>query len=97
MNTYDEWVQILENYGSALGDAALKRLHIHLSGIEYGPKGEREHLPIQESDLNLKAILQALNDLDCGGRIVCESPILEEDAIHIKDEWNKINTDQAGV
>jgi deoxyribonuclease-4 len=96
MNTYDEWVQILENYGSALGDAALKRLHIHLSGIEYGPKGEREHLPLQESDLNLKAILQALKDLACGGRIVCESPILEEDAIHIKNEWSKLNKDQAG-
>ena len=75
INTYDEWTHILESYGTALGEAALKRLHIHLSGIEYGPKGEREHLPIQESDLNLTPILQALKDLGCRGRIVCESPI----------------------
>ncbi len=87
MNTYDEIVQTLETYGEVLGRSALSRLHIHLSGIEYGPKGEREHLPIHESDLNLDAILQALKDLGCSGRILCESPILEEDAIFIKNEW----------
>jgi deoxyribonuclease-4 len=93
MNTYPEFVQTLETYGEVLGDSAMNRLHIHLSGIEYGPKGEREHLPIQESDLNLDAILQALKDLGCSGRILCESPILEEDAILIKNEWNQTISD----
>jgi len=88
MNTYAEWAQVLEQYAAQLGAEALQRLHIHLSGIEYGPKGEREHLPIQESDLNLDAILQACYDFECGGRIVCESPILEEDTHLIKDKWN---------
>lgn len=97
MNTYEEWVQILGNCGTALGQATLKRLHIHLSGIEYGPKGEREHLPVQESVLNLKAILQALKDLGCGDRIVFESSILEDDAIYIKNEWNQMQTNQAGL
>jgi deoxyribonuclease-4 len=90
MNTYEEWVQTLESYGTILGGAALQRLHIHLSGIEYGPKGEREHLPIDESDLNLDAILQALFDLGCGGRILCESPVLEEDAKLIQEKWNRL-------
>jgi len=94
MNTYREWIQTLETYGTALGQGALERLHIHLSGIEYSPKGEREHLPIQESDLDLKAILQALKDLNCKGRMLCESPILEEDALHIKDKWFQLNKDQ---
>jgi len=90
MNTYDEWINSLESYSSALGWAAMQRLHIHLSGIEYGPKGERKHLPIEESDLDIDAILQALYDLDCGGRIVCESPILEEDALQIQNKWKKL-------
>jgi deoxyribonuclease IV len=92
MNTYDEWIAALNQYQEALGTAALQRLHIHLSGIEYGPKGEREHLPFEESDLNLDAILQALHDLNCGGRIVCESPILEEDAQLIKSKWKELNS-----
>jgi deoxyribonuclease-4 len=90
MNTYDEWVRIIETYKEALGSDALKRLHTHLSGIEYGPKGERNHLPIQDSDFNLVALLRALNDYDCGGRILCESPVMEEDALFFKKLWKEM-------
>jgi deoxyribonuclease-4 len=62
MNTYAEWSRVLENYAGALGQDALRRLHIHLSGIEYGPKGEKEHLVLQDADLDLKAIFKALKD-----------------------------------
>ncbi|MBM3144190.1 MAG: TIM barrel protein [Chloroflexi bacterium] len=90
-NSYEEWVAALEAYEDALGAGSLQRLHIHLSGIEYTPKGEKEHLPVAESDLNLAAILSALKDFGCRGRILCESPILEEDALLIKEKWNEIN------
>ncbi len=91
MNTYDEWVAVLQVYANALGNESLQRLHIHLSGIEYTDRGEQEHLPIQESDLKLEAILQALIDLNCGGRILCESPILEKDALLVKETWQTLS------
>ena len=91
VNSYDEWAHVLEDYGNALGDSALKDLHIHISGIEYGDKGEKEHLPLEESDLDFKAILRALNDFECQGRILCESPILEEDALRCKKTWCEIS------
>jgi deoxyribonuclease-4 len=91
MNTYEEWSQALEAYAVALGAESLSRLHIHLSGIEYTSKGEKEHLPIAESDLNLDAILQALHDHQCQGRILCESPILEEDALMMQERWVQIS------
>jgi deoxyribonuclease-4 len=87
MNTYEEWARVLEAYGKNLGEAALQRLHIHLSGIEYGPKGERNHLPIQEADLDLQALYQALKAYNCAGRILCESPAMEEDALLMKEKW----------
>lgn len=90
MNTYDEWARALEVYGDALGDKALKRLHTHISGIEYTDKGEKEHLPIQESDLVLDVILQALLDFECQGRILIESPIMEEDALMVQKQWQQI-------
>ena len=90
LNTAQEWGEILNIYASVLGDDALKRLHIHLSGIEYSAKGEKNHLPIQESDFNLKGLFQALRVKDCGGRILCESPILEDDALMMQSLWNKI-------
>lgn len=90
LNTYEVWDELLGRYAATLGSDALRQLHIHLSGIEYGPKGERKHLPITESDLNLEAILRALNDHGCGGRMLCESPVLEEDALLIQGKWNEL-------
>ena len=92
MNTYGEWMEILQQYGSILGSRSLQRLHIHLSGIEFTQKGERKHLPIQESDLDIDAVLQALKDTQCGGRILCESPILEDDALLLKEKWHNLAT-----
>ena len=91
VNTYDEWAGYLELYGKALGDDGLKNLHCHLSGIEYGPKGEKNHLVFEEADLDLDALLRALKDFGCGGRILCESPIMEEDALLMMKKWKEVS------
>ena len=91
LNTYDEWAGLLKMYEKALGKKALKRLHIHLSGIEYGPKGEKKHLAVGESDLKVNFLFKALKDFGCAGRILCESPIMEEDALNLKKAWIKVS------
>lgn len=91
MNSYEEWSKVLEQIALTLGEAALKDLHIHLSGIEYSPKGEREHLKIEDADLDIPAIFRALKDFGCGGRILCESPVLEEDALLLRQMWLEIS------
>lgn len=91
MNTYDEWCAALQSYSKALGKGSLQTLHIHLSGIAYGPKGEKEHLKLAEADLDLKSLLRALKEYAGGGRILCESPIMEEDALNIKRAWLKVS------
>lgn len=58
MNSYEEWSALLETYSKALGKPALKQLHVHLSGIQYGPKGEKEHLKLAEADLDLKSLFR---------------------------------------
>ncbi len=90
LNTYPEWVELLNGYAKFLGPESLSALHIHLSGIEYSEKGERNHLPLKESDLNLHALFKALHHLNCSGRILCESPILEEDALYMQELWHQI-------
>ena len=90
VNSYDEWATALEFYGEALGDESLKRLHAHISGIEYADKGEKEHLALEDSDLNLEAILKALKDFGCQGRLLCESPVMEEDALKIQAAWMEL-------
>ena len=84
-------VTILEMYKIALGMKALKNLSCHLSGIEYTAKGEKNHLPMAESDFDLEALMQALADFKCGGRLLSESPIMEEDAELFKETWMKVS------
>jgi deoxyribonuclease-4 len=87
LNRYEEWMEALQSMRTALGEDALRKMHIHLSGIEYTAKGERRHLPFQEADLKYDQLLRALADSGCAGRIMCESPILEQDAILLRDTW----------
>jgi len=94
MNTYEEWSTLLKAYQKALGKKSLKRLHIHLSGIEYGPKGEKNHLPVAESDLKLNFLFEALKEFGCAGRILCESPLMEEDALNMKKAWVKVSKEK---
>ena len=91
VNSYDEWFNMLRQYEVALGKRSLENLHCHLSGIEYGEKGERNHLMLGDSDLDLEALLKALVEFGCGGRILCESPQdMDIDALVIKRTWEII-------
>jgi deoxyribonuclease-4 len=90
LNSAEEWAQVLRTYKKALGAASLRRLHIHLSGIEYTEKGERKHLQMKESDFNLAGFLSALLGAGCRGRILCESPVMEQDAILFQKTWDRL-------
>ncbi|NEZ45838.1 TIM barrel protein [Clostridium niameyense] len=89
LKKYEDFYKILDYIGKELGENALSDMHIHMSGIHYSPKGERNHLPFEESDFNYKACLKAFKDFDIKGCIVCESPILEKDALLLKNYYYK--------
>lgn len=92
MNSFEEWDLLLNVYAKSLGKQALKKLHIHLSGIEYGPKGEKNHLVLANSDFNVTALFEALLANQCAGRILCESPAMEDDAIILHHQWQSLLT-----
>lgn len=92
-NSYAEWQAMLAEVRAALGEAALRTLHIHLSGIAYGPKGEKHHLTLAEADLRYRDLFRALRDNQCAGRILCESPIMEDDALVMQTAWAALATD----
>ena len=89
-NSYAEWTAMLKLVKKRLGARALKHLHIHLSGIAYGPKGEQHHLPLQEADLKYRELFKALRDAGGAGRILCESPEMEADALVMKKAWRAL-------
>ena len=86
-NTYDEFASIFEKIGNELGQVALDNFHAHIAGIEYGAKGEKKHLNLEESDFNYKDLLKAFKAFDIKGAIVCESPNIEDDARLMKQYY----------
>jgi deoxyribonuclease-4 len=90
MNSYDEFAEVLETIRRELGDEALADMHIHTSGIHYGSKGELNHLNLDESDLDYVALLRALKSFGVGGKLICESPNREADAIVMKEKHRRI-------
>lgn len=96
MNSYQEWIVVLERYQEALGEGSLKQLHVHLSGINYGEKGEKNHLVMEQADLDFRALMQALADKGAGGRILCESPVLEVDALKFRALWMEVSGEITG-
>ncbi len=90
LNTYDEFVEMFKYIERELGREGLETMHIHLSGIEYTEAGERNHLLLDESDLDWRGFLQACVDFEVAGRIVGESPNQEEDALLAMAEYRRL-------
>jgi deoxyribonuclease-4 len=89
-NSYTEFASILEEVSNILGKEALNNMHIHVSGIEYTPKGEKRHLPFADSDMKYMELLQVLKDYKVSGMLICESPIMEEDALLLKHSFDSL-------
>jgi len=89
-NSYPEFTSILSQVEERLGRAALDDMHIHVSGIKYGGKGEISHLNLGESDLRYVELLTALKDYSVKGIVICESPNLEEDAMLLQATYNSL-------
>ncbi|MBD3209743.1 TIM barrel protein [Candidatus Woesearchaeota archaeon] len=89
-NTANEFREVLESIEAGLGKKHLKSMHLHISGINYGEKGEKNHLPLRESDLAWQALLKTLKEFKARGTIICESPTLEKDAALLQQTYDEL-------
>lgn len=90
MNSYDEFARILDTTAEALGERWVKNAHFHISGIEYGVKGEKRHLIFAEADLQHQELVRALHASGVEGMAICESPNLEGDALILQKEYQAL-------
>lgn len=87
---FDDFANILQYVLDELGRAALDDLHIHIAGINYNEKGERNHLPLLESDFNYVECLKALKEFNVKGCVISEGPLIEKDALLLKNIYKKL-------
>jgi deoxyribonuclease IV len=99
LNSYDEFCQMLTAIEKGLGRYGLENMHIHLSGINYGPKGEKNHIPLNEADMKYRELLQALIDFDVKGSIAVEAPepFHVADALTIQATYRRLLKIKAGA
>ena len=89
-NSYPEFTSILSKVEDALGKEGLANMHMHVSGIEYDRNGEKKHLTLKESDFNYPELMKALKEFEVKGLVICESPIMEEDALLLKRTYAEL-------
>jgi len=90
-NSYQEFLGVLDQVERKLGRRGLDSMHIHLSGIAYGNKGEIKHLMLEDSDMQYAELLKALKDRKAKGVIICESaPYLEQDALLLQQTYRAL-------
>ncbi|NOZ91790.1 MAG: TIM barrel protein [Dictyoglomi bacterium] len=87
VNGYNDWDYVLTKLEKTMGPEILKDMHIHFSGIEFGAKGEIRHLPFAEATIDVDGWLSLMVDREIEGVVVVESPILEDDAMMLKNRY----------
>ncbi len=89
-NTLAEFRGMLKEVEKVLGREGLSNMHCHVSGINYGEKGEKNHLVLKDSDMNYRDLMKALKEFKCKGVLVNESPNVEQDALLLQKTFNSL-------
>lgn len=92
VNNYDQYCKVLDKMEKRFGrKIGLEEMHLHIQGVNFGDKGEKNHLTIDEDpSWNYKDLMKALKDYNCKGCITVESPNLETDALILKKTYEKL-------
>ncbi|MEA1904468.1 MAG: TIM barrel protein [Candidatus Hadarchaeota archaeon] len=86
----DDFLGVLKLMKKSLGTDIIKNVHTHFTGIEYSKGNERKHLTLEEGDLRFGPLVQAFVEMKLEPTVICESPILEGDALKMMEMARKL-------
>lgn len=90
----EDFLGVLKQVKKRLGTDIVKNIHTHFTGVKYSKGNERKHLTLAEGDLDFKPLAQAFLEMELEPTVICESPILEEDALRMKGVMEKLTRTQ---
>lgn len=67
--------------GASMADGPL---HLHVSGIEFGERGERKHLPLSSGQPDMSILIEPLIEARQDVTVIVESPLQEQDALWLQ-------------
>ncbi len=67
-------------------DLDIAHLHCHFTRIEYGDSGEKKHHILSEKEYGppVKPLLEVLKESGWNSTIICETPLIDQDALRLK-------------
>lgn len=79
--------KVVESIENRLGTDAAKTMHCHFTKIEFNEKGERRHHTLDEPRYgpDFRLLAEVITEFDLKPTIISESPILDVDAIKMRD------------
>jgi deoxyribonuclease-4 len=89
--TADDFRKVVQETENRLGTEPTKNMHCHFTKVEFTDKGERRHHTIDETNFgpNFSNFAEVIADFKLKPVIISESPILDIDAIKMRNILNK--------
>jgi deoxyribonuclease-4 len=89
--TIDEFRLIVEEIEKRLGTEAVKNMHCHFTKVEFTDKGEKCHHTLDEAGYGpeFEMLAKVIADFKLNPVIISESPVLDIDAIKMRDILKK--------
>ena len=84
LKTKDDVLEIIEKVEKEFPEA-VKPLHTHFTQVEFGPSGEKKHLIMGEGGPQFEIVAQAFVETGVDAVVISESPVLEIDALKMKE------------
>lgn len=85
--TVDDFRKVIVEIENRLGTEAVKDMHCHFAKIEFTDKGEKRHHTMDEADYgpDFTMLAKVIAEFKLKPVIISESPILDADAIKMRD------------
>ncbi len=90
----DYVVKLVDRIERELGSEAVKPLHMHFTRVEYSDRGEVRHHELSKTDYGpeFKHVIEGLLEVGVDGVIICESPLLDKDAVVMKKMYEELRS-----
>ena len=89
--TVDDFREVVEEVEKRLGTEAARNMHCHFTKVEFTRKGERRHHILDEKRYgpNFVMLARVIAEFKLRPVIICETPILDIDAMKMRDILQK--------
>jgi deoxyribonuclease-4 len=97
LRSVEDFRKIVEKAEEKLGTEAVRNMHCHFSKIEYTYKtGEKRHHTLDEAAYgpDFAMLAEVIAEFKLRPVIICETPVLDVDAIKMRDTLQKISKTQ---